>query len=164
MPQGRFHQLSGQNQTLDRIAQSNHSPRNRRTTRPPVRLQNIAVDSNRPLPQSAQIERRPKRPTNQTADFTSPRIRPSALDLPFLALTRRSRHHCILRSQPSTPLPKQKRRNFLLYRSRAEHPSVSLLDEHRALRILRKMPLNRNLPQSRFAHRTPPHSHQSAGG
>ena len=102
---------------------------------------NIAIDFNLPLTQFFQINNRPQGAADQTLDFLCTPGLLAARGFSVHAAMGGSRQHTIFSRHPALICPAQKRRDFFIHRSGANHMSIAYTNQAGTFCIGRKMRL-----------------------
>ena len=120
---------------LERHVQRGERTGDRCGARAAVRLQHVAVESDRPLAELAHVDRRPHRASDQSLDLMRAAADASLDRLARAPIVRRTREHRIFGGDPSVAAAAPVRRNSVLHARCDPHPSAAHLDQARAFRV-----------------------------
>ena len=120
---------------LEGIEDGNKTPGDRRRARPPVGLDDIAIDPDGALPQHLEIHHRPQRTADQPLDFMRPSANAPTRRLAWAPRSRGPWQHRILCGQPTLAAVTAKWRYTLFNARRTDHFRIPNLDENRAFGV-----------------------------
>ena len=110
--------------------------RDRRGAGAAVGLEDVAVDPDRSLAESAEVVDRAQRAAEQALDLDGAPFLPPGAGLALRAHAGRGGQHAVLGGQPAAPRPREPARHAVVERRRAEDARAPEGDEHRAVRLL----------------------------
>ena len=90
---------------VERAGRRDPRARDGGTPRPAVRLEDVAVEPQRPLSERLEVADRAQRATDEALDLDRPPVGPSACHRPLRPLAGRRRQHRVLGRHPAAPLP-----------------------------------------------------------
>jgi hypothetical protein len=117
------------------VVESDVGAGNRRRARSAVRPKNVAVDEERGLAQSLEVEDRAQRPAEETLDFLAASVRPSAPRVALASLPTGVRKHGVFRREPAPSVSAEKRRDARFETDGAIDLRAAQSDEGRAGRL-----------------------------
>ncbi len=123
-------------EAVERACRGDPGAGDRGAARAAVRLENVAVEPQRALPERLEVAHRAQGPADEALDLDRPPVRPPARDRALRPLAGRGREHRVLRCHPAAPALVQPARHALLDRRRAQHDGLALRVEDRAVRLL----------------------------
>src|SRR4030095_10936284 len=113
-------------EALERAARRDPGPGDGRAARPPVGLENVAVEPERALAEGLEVADRAQGAADETLDLDGPPVGPAAGHGALIPLSCRRREHRVLGSHPAASASVQPARNPLLDRCGAEDECLAL--------------------------------------
>ena len=132
---------------VERPPRSDVGARDRRAAGASVRLDDVAVDPERPLAERVEVGDGTQSAADQPLDLDRPALLLPRARLALGALARRGRQHRVLGRQPPAAAAGEPAGNALLDRRRAEHAGLAERDQRRAVRLLQVVRLDLERPQ-----------------
>jgi hypothetical protein len=134
-------------EAVERPRRSDPGAGDRRASRPAVRLEDVAVEPERPLAERLEVADGAQRAADEPLDLDRSPVGPPARHGTLRPLAGRSGQHRVLGGHPAAPAAVEPAWHTLLDRGGAEHDRLPLAVEHRAVRLLEEVGPDRQLAQ-----------------